>query len=56
MKPLKLEMQAFSTYLERTVVDFERLNQAGLYLMAAIAPAMFFALNMRQMIFQQLSN
>ena len=34
MKPLKLEMQAFSTYLERTVVDFERLNQAGLYLIS----------------------
>lgn len=34
MKPLKLTMQAFSTYLERTVIDFTALNNAGLYLIA----------------------
>lgn len=34
MKPLKLVMQAFSTYLDKTVVDFEGLNRAGLYLIS----------------------
>lgn len=32
MKPLMLTMQAFSTYLEKTVIDFRPLNEKGLYL------------------------
>lgn len=32
MKPLMLTMQAFSTYLDKTVIDFRPLNEKGLYL------------------------
>ena len=32
MKPLKLTIQAFSAYLNKTVIDFEELNKRGLYL------------------------
>lgn len=34
MKPLKLELEAFGPYLDRTVIDFEKLNDAGLFLIA----------------------
>ena len=34
MKPLKLVMQAFSTYLDKTEIDFSGLNSQGLYLIS----------------------
>lgn len=34
MKPLSLVIQAFSTYLEKTEIDFTRLNSQGLYLIS----------------------
>lgn len=34
MKPIKLTMQAFGAYKNRTVVDFERVAQGGLFLIA----------------------
>ena len=34
MKPLLLKMQAFSTYLKETVIDFTSLNEKGLYLIS----------------------
>ena len=32
MRPIRLELSAFGPYLERTVIDFEKLNEAGLFL------------------------
>lgn len=32
MKPIRLELSAFGPYLEHTVIDFEKLNEAGLFL------------------------
>ena len=32
MKPLKLELQAFGPYVERQIVDFEKLAQSGIFL------------------------
>ena len=32
MKPLKLELQAFGPYVERQMVDFEKLSQQGMFL------------------------
>ena len=32
MRPIRLELTAFGPYLERTVIDFEKLNEAGLFL------------------------
>jgi|GEM_PF-5774631 len=32
MKPIRLTMQAFSTYLDKTVIDFSGLNDKGVYL------------------------
>ena len=32
MKPLTLQVEAFGPYLERTTIDFEKLNEAGLFL------------------------
>ena len=32
MKPLKLELQAFGPYVERQVVDFEKLSEKGMFL------------------------
>lgn len=34
MKPLKLTMQAFSTYLNMVTIDFTALNEKGLYLIS----------------------
>lgn len=34
MKPNKLTIQAFSTYLDKTIVDFSKLNEHGLYLIS----------------------
>ncbi|MBO6047935.1 MAG: SMC family ATPase [Erysipelotrichaceae bacterium] len=34
MKPVKLTMQAFSTYLDKTVIDFTALNEKGIYLIS----------------------
>ncbi len=34
MRPLTLELEAFGPYLNRTVLDFEKLNQAGLFLIS----------------------
>ena len=30
MRPIRLELSAFGPYLEHTVIDFEKLNEAGL--------------------------
>ena len=32
MRPIRLELSAFGPYLEHTVIDFEKLNEAGLFL------------------------
>ena len=32
MKPLRLEMQAFGPYVEKQVIDFERLSESGIFL------------------------
>lgn len=32
MKPLRLEMQAFESYYDKTVIDFEKLNQEKVFL------------------------
>ena len=29
MRPLLLELEAFGPYLDRTAIDFEKLNEAG---------------------------
>ncbi|SDW71162.1 exonuclease SbcC [Kandleria vitulina] len=34
MRPLVLKMQAFSTYLNETIIDFKGLNEKGLYLIS----------------------
>ena len=34
MKPLRLELEAFGPYLDRTAIDFEKLNEAGLFLIS----------------------
>lgn len=34
MKPIKLELEAFGPYLDRTAIDFEKLNDAGLFLIS----------------------
>ena len=32
MRPIKLTMNAFGSFLETTIIDFETLNNAGFYL------------------------
>ena len=32
MKPLKLELQAFGPYVEKQVIDFEKLSEKGMFL------------------------
>lgn len=32
MRPISLQVEAFGPYLERTTIDFEKLNEAGLFL------------------------
>ena len=34
MKPILLEMEAFESYLEKTTIDFETLNQKGVFLIS----------------------
>ena len=34
MRPLLLELEAFGPYLDRTAIDFEKLNEAGLFLIS----------------------
>lgn len=34
MKPLSLQVEAFGPYLDRTAIDFEKLNEAGLFLIS----------------------
>ena len=32
MKPLKLELQAFGPYVEKQIIDFEKLSEKGMFL------------------------
>ena len=32
MRPISLQIEAFGPYLDRTFIDFEKLNEAGLFL------------------------
>lgn len=34
MRPLTLELEAFGPYLDRTALDFEKLNESGLFLIS----------------------
>jgi len=34
MRPLKLEMQAFGTFLNKTIIDFNQINQYSIYLIS----------------------
>ena len=36
MRPIRLELSAFGPYLEHTVIDFEKLNEAGLFLITCL--------------------